>query len=193
MVQRLYELGARRVLVTGTGPLGCVPAELAQHSVNGECAAPLQQASALFNPQLVELLTQLNSEVGDHVFIAANTNEMNLDFINNPQQYGTDSLMFHLWLSRDLLSAHERFTISVCLAGFITSKIACCGQGRYNGIGLCTRLSNLCENRDLYAFWDPFHPSEKANKLIVQQMMIGPQKYMHPMNLSMIIAMDSRV
>lgn len=99
MVQRLYEQGARRVLVTGTGPLGCVPAELAQRSVNGECAAPLQQASALFNPQLVELLTQLNSEVGDHVFIAANTNEMNLDFINNPQQYGMHYLMF-------LLSGH---------------------------------------------------------------------------------------
>ncbi|KAF2307190.1 hypothetical protein GH714_025362 [Hevea brasiliensis] len=26
---KLYELGARRVLVTGIGPLGCVPAELA--------------------------------------------------------------------------------------------------------------------------------------------------------------------
>lgn len=88
-MQRLYELGGRRVLVTGTGPLGCVPAELAQRSVNGECAAPLQQASALFNPQLVELLTQLNSQVGDHVFIAVNTNDMNLDFINNPQKYGT--------------------------------------------------------------------------------------------------------
>ncbi|PNT69075.1 hypothetical protein BRADI_3g48830v3 [Brachypodium distachyon] len=33
---RLYKLGARRVIVTGTGPLGCVPAELAQHSRNGE-------------------------------------------------------------------------------------------------------------------------------------------------------------
>ncbi|KAL1827071.1 hypothetical protein ACET3Z_005483 [Daucus carota] len=164
ILERLYELGARRVLVTGTGPLGCVPAELAQRSVNGECAAPLQQASALFNPQLVQLLNQLNSEIADHVFIAVNTNEMNLDFINNPQQYG-----------------------------FVTSKIACCGQGRYNGIGLCTRLSNLCENRDLYAFWDPFHPTEKANRLIVQQMMIGPEKYMSPMNLSMIMAMDSKV
>ncbi|PWA48001.1 hypothetical protein CTI12_AA485430 [Artemisia annua] len=36
--ERVYDLGARKVLVTGTGPLGCVPAKLAQHNRNGECA-----------------------------------------------------------------------------------------------------------------------------------------------------------
>ncbi|KAE8731767.1 GDSL esterase/lipase [Hibiscus syriacus] len=31
----LYKAGARRVLVTGTGPMGCVPAELAIRGTNG--------------------------------------------------------------------------------------------------------------------------------------------------------------
>lgn len=75
--------------MTGTGPLGCVPAELAQHSRNGECAAELMKAASLFNPQLVQMLDQLNQEVGENVFIAANTNQMHLDFISNPQQFGT--------------------------------------------------------------------------------------------------------
>lgn len=163
VLQRLYELGPRRVLVTGTGPLGCVPAELAQHSRNGECAAELMKAASLFNPQLVQMLDQLNQEVGENVFIAANTNQMHLDFISNPQQFG-----------------------------FVTSKIACCGQGPYNGLGLCTPISNLCPNRDLYVFWDAFHPTERANRLIVQQILTGPETYMHPMNLSAIMAMDSR-
>ncbi|KAK7285871.1 hypothetical protein RJT34_20654 [Clitoria ternatea] len=160
---RLYELGARRVLVTGTGPLGCVPAELAQHSRNGECAVELQRASDLFNPQLVQLVNQLNSEIGSVIFISANAFAMNMDFIGNPQAYG-----------------------------FVTSKVACCGQGPYNGIGLCTPASNLCPNRNIYAFWDPFHPSERANRLIVQTFMIGSTKYMHPMNLSTIMLLDSR-
>lgn len=76
-------------------------------------------------------------------------------------------------------------------AGFVTSKVACCGQGPYNGIGLCTPASNLCPNRDIFAFWDPFHPSERANRLIVDRFMTGSTQYMNPMNLSTIIALDS--
>lgn len=84
----MYELGARRVLVTGTGPLGCVPAELAMHSRNGECATELQRAVNLFNPQLVQLINQLNSQFGSDVFISANAFTMHLDFVNDPQAYG---------------------------------------------------------------------------------------------------------
>ncbi|XP_014491622.1 GDSL esterase/lipase At5g33370 [Vigna radiata var. radiata] len=163
ILRRLYEIGARRVLVTGTGPLGCVPAELAQRSVNGECSAELQRAAALFNPQLVQIIRELNSEIGSDIFVAVNTQQMHVDFISNPQRYG-----------------------------FVTSKVACCGQGRYNGIGLCTVASNLCPDRRVYAFWDPFHPSERANSLIVQQILSGTSDYMYPMNLSTILAMDSK-
>ncbi|XP_044480561.1 GDSL esterase/lipase At5g18430-like [Mangifera indica] len=161
LLKRLHKLGARRVLVTGTGPLGCVPAELAMRGTNGGCSAELQRAAALYNPQLVEMIKELNREIGKTVFIAANTQQMHMDFISDPQAYG-----------------------------FTTSKVACCGQGPYNGIGLCTASSNLCPNRDLYAFWDPFHPSEKANRIIVQQIMSGSTNYMSPMNLSSIMALD---
>ncbi|TXG71906.1 hypothetical protein EZV62_000485 [Acer yangbiense] len=85
---RLYDLGARRVLVTGTGPLGCVPAELAQRSRNGECSAELSRAAALFNPQLEQMLRQLNSQFGSDVFVGANTQLMHNDFISNPKAYG---------------------------------------------------------------------------------------------------------
>ncbi|KAL6278914.1 hypothetical protein ACE6H2_022515 [Prunus campanulata] len=163
LLLRMYDLGTRRVLVTGTGPLGCVPAELAQRSRSGECSAELQRAASLYNPQLVQLLKSLNSQLGSDVFIAANTQQTRNDFISNPRAFG-----------------------------FSTSKIACCGQGPYNGLGLCTVASNLCPNRDQYAFWDAFHPSEKANKLIVQNILTGSTKYMDPMNLSTILALDSR-
>ncbi|KAM0992421.1 hypothetical protein ACFX13_010838 [Malus domestica] len=163
LLLKMYDLGVRRVLVTGTGPLGCVPAELAMRSRNGECSAELQRAASLYNPQLVQLLRSLNSQLGSDVFIAANTQQTRNDFVSNPQAYG-----------------------------FSTSKIACCGQGPYNGLGLCTVASNLCPNRNQYAFWDAFHPTEKANKLIVQNILTGDEKYMYPMNLSTILALDSR-
>lgn len=75
-------------MVTGTGPLGCVPAELAMRSRNGECAEEVQQAAGIFNPELVQMIQQLNSELGADVFVAANAFQMNMDFINNPQRFG---------------------------------------------------------------------------------------------------------
>jgi len=90
--------------VTGTGPLGCVPSELAQRGRNGECAAELQQAAELFNPQLEQMLLQLNRKLGKDVFIAANTGKMHNNFVSNPQQFGTNYFScplcqgFTLWL-----------------------------------------------------------------------------------------------
>ncbi|KAL6903668.1 hypothetical protein ACP4OV_004481 [Aristida adscensionis] len=160
---RLYELGARRVVVTGTGMIGCVPAELAMHSIDGECARDLTQAADLFNPQLVRMVAALNRAIGRDVFISANTNRVSFDFMFNPQDYG-----------------------------FVTSKVACCGQGPYNGIGLCTPASNVCANRDVYAYWDAFHPTERANRIIVGQFMHGSTDHISPMNLSTVLAMANR-
>ncbi|XP_028778205.1 GDSL esterase/lipase At4g28780-like [Neltuma alba] len=164
ILTRLYELGARRVLVTGTGPLGCVPSQLAQRSRNGECVPELQRAAQIFNPLLVQMTQELNAQVGSDVFVTVNAFQMNMDFITNPQRFG-----------------------------FVTSKVACCGQGAYNGVGQCNPLSNLCPNRDIYAFWDPFHPTQRALGFIVQQILSGPTQYMSPMNLTTIMALDSTI
>lgn len=83
--------------MTGTGPMGCVPAELAMRSRNGECAVELQRATELFNPQLLQMLNGLNSEIGQDVFIAANTGRMHMDFISNPRAYGI-YLHTHLYI-----------------------------------------------------------------------------------------------
>ncbi|KAK8633986.1 hypothetical protein V6N13_014815 [Hibiscus sabdariffa] len=164
LLMRLYDLGARKVLVTGTGPMGCVPAELAMRSPTGQCAPELQRAAGLYNPQLVDMINELNDQYGATIFIAANTRQQTDDFINDPAAYG-----------------------------FTTSKVACCGQGPYNGLGLCTVVSNLCPNRDEYAFWDPFHPSERANGIIVNMILSGSTNYMKPMNLSSLLALDTKI
>lgn len=74
--------------MTGSGPLGCVPSQLASSNSNGQCAYEPQQASALFNPQLVEMIQSLNQELGSDYFIASNANMMQGDFISNPQAFG---------------------------------------------------------------------------------------------------------
>ncbi|KAL6641040.1 hypothetical protein ACP70R_019221 [Stipagrostis hirtigluma subsp. patula] len=160
---RLYMMGARRVLVTGTGPLGCAPAMLAQRGRGGECAAELNRAAGLFNPQLAGLLAELNARFGAGTFISANAIRVHFDFVSNPAAYG-----------------------------FATAKEACCGQGPHNGLGLCTPASNLCRDRSRYVFWDAYHPTERANRVIVSQFMSGSLDYVSPMNLSTVMEMDAR-
>ncbi|KAD4583958.1 hypothetical protein E3N88_21559 [Mikania micrantha] len=165
ILDTLYKLGARRVIVMGTGPLGCAPAERMQHSLTGDCATDLQAAAALFEPQLEQMVQDLNAKYHAHVFVAANTKLMHHDMITDPKAFG-----------------------------FVTSNTACCGQGPFNGMpGLCSLTSNLCPNRDEYVFWDAFHPTERACRIIVQQIMNGTQEYMKPMNLSVIMAVDSNI
>jgi phospholipase/lecithinase/hemolysin len=164
VLRQLHALGARRVLVTGSGPLGCAPAELAlRGSRDGGCDAELQRAAELYNPQLVDMIRGLNADLGADVFVAVNAHRMHMDYISNPAAYG-----------------------------FVTANVACCGQGPYNGLGLCTAASSVCPDRNIYAFWDNFHPTEKANRIIVSQFMDGTQEYMHPLNLSTILAVDAR-
>lgn len=93
VMQRLFELGARRVLVTGTGPLGCVPSQLATRSRDGECVPELQQAAQIFNPLLVQMITDLNTQLGSDVFVAVNAFLMNMNFITNPQRFGLHLLI----------------------------------------------------------------------------------------------------
>ncbi|PUZ52754.1 hypothetical protein GQ55_6G294800 [Panicum hallii var. hallii] len=163
ILRQLHGMGARRVLVTGSGPLGCAPAELAlRGSRAGECDAELQRAAALYNPQLVDMIRGLNADIGADVFVAVNAYRMHMDFISDPAAYG-----------------------------FVTSKVACCGQGPYNGVGRCTAASSVCPDRSVYAFWDNFHPTERANRIIVSQFMDGTQEYMHPINLTTILAVDA--
>ncbi|XP_058744299.1 GDSL esterase/lipase At5g33370-like [Vicia villosa] len=159
ILRRLYKLGARRVVVTGTGPMGCVPAELARRGgPNNECSVELERAASLYNPELFQMIIELNREKGSDVFVV---------------------------VTMDVKGSFEN--------EFVETKEACCGQGPYNGIGLCTLASNICQNREDYLFWDSFHPSEKANKLIVEKIMTASTEFIYPMNLSTILALDSKI
>lgn len=81
-------MGARRVLVTGTGPLGCIPSQLAARSSDGECVPEIQEAADIFTSMLIQMTRDLNSQLGSDIFIAVNTNTVHAEFVTNPQAYG---------------------------------------------------------------------------------------------------------
>ncbi|GLJ15054.1 hypothetical protein SUGI_0246040 [Cryptomeria japonica] len=160
-LRRLYNLGGRRVLVTSTGPLGCVPGVKATRSEKGECVAELQNAALLFNSQLESVINRLNNDYSAQVFTYADSYSMNMGLFNNPAAYG-----------------------------FVDTANACCGQGSYNGVGRCTEISSLCNDRDKYLYWDNYHPSEKANRIIVDEIYNGSSSVMSPLNLRQMMKLD---
>lgn len=151
---RFYEMGARRVLVLSTGPLGCSPAMRAMRSLNGDCAPQLQQATVLFNTGLRSIVDQLNSQFNAQIYTMGNSFPPSEDVFTNP-----------------------------AANGFSNAKNACCGQGPYNGLGLCTPSSNLCSDRNGYVFWDQYHPTQHAISVIVDRLFSGTTSDIYPVNL----------
>ncbi|CAL9240812.1 unnamed protein product [Arabidopsis halleri] len=87
--QTLYGYGARRILVFGAPPIGCVPS---QRTVAGgptrECVARFNDASKLFNTKLSANIDALSRTLRDPTIIYIDIYSPLLDLIINPHQYG---------------------------------------------------------------------------------------------------------
>lgn len=63
------------------------------------------------------------------------------------------------------------FDVGLRLLNFIGFKIGdrgCCGTGKIEVTFLC-KIGEVCPNVEDYVFWDSFHPTEKAYRLIVEE------------------------
>eukprot|EP00253_Pinus_taeda_P018766 PITA_18766 len=156
----LYELGARRIMVSSVGPLGCVPSVLSR-SPNGSCDQDLENAATEFDKQVEVKLEELRTQFPSAKFLFASAFHGHSEFMTNPKAFG-----------------------------FENNKKACCGQGSFNGQGLCTPFSNLCPNRSTHLFWDAFHPTERACGFIVDGFFNGSAKHIRPINLTTLLGLS---
>ncbi|KAK9115159.1 hypothetical protein Syun_021956 [Stephania yunnanensis] len=86
-IKRLYNLGARKLVFTGIGPLGCIPSQRAK-SKQGGCLLRVNQWVSQFNSQVKKLLLALNRGLPGSEFTFADTYPVVLDLIMNPESYG---------------------------------------------------------------------------------------------------------
>jgi phospholipase/lecithinase/hemolysin len=160
---RLYSLGARKFVIASVGPLGCIPYRLTfTFAENGECDQKMNLQIQSFNAGLEGLLNQLNSQLSGSVFVYANAYDKFFELIQNPTEFG-----------------------------FTVSNVACCGAGgEYRGALSCSPLVNMCNDRGDYVFWDPYHPSDKANVVLATTFYYGDTNYVRPMNVAQLAAMQ---
>ncbi|XP_042005477.1 GDSL esterase/lipase 7-like [Salvia splendens] len=87
-LQRLYELGARKMIVFEVGPIGCIPAITRQTKHIGPCVEDINQMTLLFNKELAPLLLNLTSTLQHSSFILGSVNWLGYEAAITPSKYG---------------------------------------------------------------------------------------------------------
>ncbi|TYG91574.1 hypothetical protein ES288_A12G273000v1 [Gossypium darwinii] len=158
-LERLHEMGARKFIVVGVGPLGCIPFVRALKLLrSGQCSSAVNALIQAYNQRLKELLSRLNQEMGpETIFVFANSYDVFMDIIANYHQYGLEN-----------------------------ANDPCCGG--YFPPFVCFKSSDantsaLCDDRSKYVFWDAYHPTEAANLIIAKQLVDGDESVSFPINI----------
>ncbi|KAM7500606.1 hypothetical protein LguiA_025020 [Lonicera macranthoides] len=133
-IKTLYNYGARKVAISGLGPIGCSPYEIALRATNGACVYEINQAVELYNKNLISLVDELNNNLNDAKFIYLNIYDRSKKLIEDPSSFG-----------------------------FKVSNQACCGLDIKHAPVLCIPTLIPCANRNEFVFWDGFHVTDKAN------------------------------
>lgn len=136
---QLYNLGVRNLTIASLGPIGCIPEQTSRKSFNGKCVENVNSLATNFNEGLNSLIDELNSKLPGAKFIYADIFNPVVAYRNDPPKYG-----------------------------FKFALMACCGAGRYNGQVLCLPIFKPCPDRQDHIWWDEFHLTEAANKLVAE-------------------------
>jgi hypothetical protein len=90
-VQILYDNGARKFWIHGTGALGCLPAlvvrEKGEHDANG-CLAGVNRAAKAYNKKLSQLCDEMRFHLKGATVVYTDMFAIKYDFVANHTKYG---------------------------------------------------------------------------------------------------------
>ncbi|KAK8968725.1 GDSL esterase/lipase [Platanthera guangdongensis] len=144
-VQNLYSLGARRIGITSLPPMGCLPAAITLFGAGSNyCVDRLNNDAVSFNKKLNTAAENIKKSHSDLKLVVFDVYNPLLDLIKKPENNG-----------------------------FFEARKACCGTGTIETALLCNAGSpGTCANATGYVFWDSFHPSEAANKVLADALLV---------------------
>ncbi|KAJ3670137.1 hypothetical protein LUZ60_010461 [Juncus effusus] len=144
-VENLYNTGVRKIGVTSLPPLGCLPASITLFGGGGNaCVDRLNNDSTMFNAKLGSAAQTLKKNHKDLKLVVFDIYNPLLDLVKNPSNNG-----------------------------FFETRRACCGTGTIETSLLCNAgAPGTCSNATGYVFWDSFHPTEAANKVLSDSLLV---------------------
>ncbi|XP_061376593.1 GDSL esterase/lipase At2g40250-like [Gastrolobium bilobum] len=145
-VQRLYGAGARRIIVAGLPPMGCLPLLVTLNSIlpaknwfQRVCNVQQNRDSQGYNTKLQSHIQSLHATLKGAKVGYFDIYTPILDMVQNPASYG-----FH--------QTHK----------------GCCGTGLLEMGPICNVLDTTCPDASKYLFWDAVHPSQAGYWFLTQ-------------------------
>ncbi|XWS12298.1 hypothetical protein CRYUN_Cryun37aG0077400 [Craigia yunnanensis] len=151
----ISRIDARKIAVTSSPPVGCIPFERDTHFCADNCVSSSNDLAKFYNSRLKSLLQELTTNLSGSTFVYVDNYAITEDILHNYRSYG-----------------------------FENADSACCRViGRRGGLIPCGSLSRVCPDRTKYVFWDPFHPTESANLIGAKNALDGDLQYVSPINI----------
>ncbi|KAL2493206.1 GDSL esterase/lipase APG [Abeliophyllum distichum] len=145
-ITNLYGLGARRIGVTSLPPIGCLPATRTLFGFHESgCVSRINTDAQGFNKKINSAATQLQKQLPDLKIAIFDIFKPLYDLVQNPSDHG-----------------------------FTEATRGCCGTGTVETTSfLCNPKSiGTCSNATQYVFWDSVHPSQAANQVLADSLII---------------------
>ncbi|KAJ4707215.1 GDSL esterase/lipase [Melia azedarach] len=137
--ERLYNLGARKIVMFEIGPIGCIPSITRKTKHNGQCVEEKNKLVSVFNNLLPPMLQNLTSTLKGSTFVYGHVNPLGYDAALNPSKYGL-----------------EDATNPCCITWL-------------NGTSGCIPFLKPCRNADKHYFWDGYHLTEAVYSVLASQ------------------------
>ncbi|GAB2215626.1 hypothetical protein Droror1_Dr00020015 [Drosera rotundifolia] len=165
-VKNLHTMGVRNIVVTGLAPMGCAPYYLWRYrSKAGECISEINNMIMEFNFAMRYMVEELIEELAGFNIVFCDVFEASMDIIKNFRLYG-----------------------------FRVATDACCGLGKYKGWILCLTPEMACEDASIHIWWDQFHPTDKVNAILADNIWSGLHTEMcYPMNMKDMVVKASEI
>ncbi|KAI3835331.1 hypothetical protein MKW98_020447 [Papaver atlanticum] len=160
-LKRIYDLGARKFAIVGAALTGCCPS-LRMQTGKGECNVEANLLSLDFNNRAVSLIEELiKTELLGIKYSFFFTHNLVIDIISQPAEQH----------------------------GFTEVQTACCGRGDFNAEFACLApVAELCDKRGSHLFWDLYHPTEAAAKMVIDRFFSATEiKYVFPINGNQLV------
>ncbi|MCL7023520.1 hypothetical protein MKW94_009090 [Papaver nudicaule] len=156
----LYGLGARKIVIVGLPPCGCLPIVKTLNGISGRPNLEvIKKASKDYNVKLQNLVASLSIELKGIKLVYADIYNPLLRIIQNPNLYANILFFFH-----ELCMGYHK--------GFENAEEGCCATGTLEFGFLCIPGNVLsCPDPSKYVFFDAVHPSEKVYGIIASTLM----------------------